>query len=78
MRVGYLVEQWGHDVASYDPESPDSADLREALGTALGGPPVPARSPDAEDAAVAEAHAAIYRAALDLTIYRAALDLTPR
>lgn len=66
-RIGYLVEQWGHDVASYDPESPDSADLREALGTALGGPPVPARSPDAEDAAVAATHAAIYRAALDLT-----------
>ncbi|WP_231888877.1 glycosyltransferase family protein [Dietzia cinnamea] len=63
-RIGYLVEQWGHDVASYDAGSPDTAGLREALGTALGGPPAPARSPDAEDAAVASAHAAIYRAAL--------------
>ena len=63
-RIGYLVEQWGHDVASYDPASPDTAELREALGTALGGPPVPARSADAEDAAVADAHAAVYRAAL--------------
>lgn len=63
-RIGYLVEQWGHDVASYDAGSPDTAGLREALGTALGGPPVPARSADAEDAAVAEAHASVYRAAL--------------
>ncbi|MBS7548163.1 hypothetical protein KHA85_08710 [Dietzia sp. Marseille-Q0999] len=63
-RIGYLVEQWGHDVASYDAGSPDTAGLREALGTALGSPPAPARSPDAEDAAVAAAHAAIYRAAL--------------
>ncbi|AWH94050.1 hypothetical protein A6035_16025 [Dietzia lutea] len=65
-RIGYLVEQWGHDVASYDPGSPDIAELRAALDTALGSPPVPARSPDAEDAAVAAVHAAIYRAALKL------------
>ncbi|WP_244881649.1 hypothetical protein [Dietzia cinnamea] len=66
-RIGCLVEQWGHAVASYDPASPDAAELRESLGTALGGPPVPERAPDAEDAAVAATHAAIYRAALDLT-----------
>ncbi len=63
-RIGCLVEQWGHAVASYDPASPDAAELRESLGTALGGPPVPERAPDAEDAAVAATHAAIYRAAL--------------
>lgn len=63
-RIGHLVEQWRHEVASYDAWSPDTAGLRESLGTALGGPPVPERAPDAEDAAVAATHAAIYRAAL--------------
>ena len=63
-RIGCLVEQWGHAVASYDAWSPDTAGLRESLGTAVGGPPVPERAPDAEDAAVAATHAAIYRAAL--------------
>ena len=63
-RIGHLVEQWGRDAASYDPASPDTAGLREALGAALDGPPVPERAPDAEDDAVATAHAAVYRAAL--------------
>ena len=38
--------------------------LAPALVAALDGPPVPARAPASEDAAVADAHARIYRTAL--------------
>ncbi|MET3861829.1 beta-1,4-mannosyltransferase [Dietzia sp. 2505] len=59
--VGYLVEQWGSPAGSYDPSAPTASELRRALATALGGPPVPARMADAEDSAVAAAHSALYR-----------------
>ena len=50
--------------AVYDPVDTAADDLRRALSAALDGPPVPARAPEAEDAAVAAAHARIYRTAL--------------
>lgn len=62
-RVGFLSEQWGSDAGSYDPAHPTAEDLRRALQIALDGPPVPPRAAEAEDSAVAEAHAALYRAA---------------
>ncbi|MFN3338339.1 MAG: glycosyltransferase [Dietzia sp.] len=61
--VGYLVEQWGSPAGSYDPEHPTVETLRGAMRTALDCPPVPARSADAEDSAVAAAHAALYQEA---------------
>jgi hypothetical protein len=63
-RVGYLVEQWGRGAGTYDPAHPTADSLRGALRTALDGPPVPPRPPEAEDAAVSAAHAGLYRAAL--------------
>ena len=62
--VGYLTEQWGSGAGAYDPGRPTVEALRGALQTALDGPAVPARAANAEDAAVASAHAELYRAAL--------------
>lgn len=72
--IGCLSEQWGSGVSGsgvsgsaagcYDPGQPGLDSLRQALRTALSAPPVPARTADAEDAAVAAAHAKLYRAAL--------------
>ncbi|GAA1712603.1 hypothetical protein GCM10009831_22870 [Dietzia cercidiphylli] len=73
-RVGYLVEQWGSPAGSYDPADPTVTELRRGLSTALGGPPVPARAADAEDGAVAAAHAALYRAARAAVASRRGVD----
>ena len=73
-RVGYLVEQWGSPAGSYDPADPTALELRRGLATALGGPPVPARAADAEDGAVAAAHAALYRAARAAVASRRGVD----
>ncbi|AVZ41349.1 MULTISPECIES: glycosyltransferase [unclassified Dietzia] len=62
--VGYLIEQWGHPAASYDPTEPTVDELRRALAGALNAPPVPVRAAAAEDGAVAAAHAELYRTAL--------------
>ena len=61
--IGYLSEQWGSGAAGYDPGQPGIDSLRRALRAALSAPPVPARTADAEDAAVAAAHTELYRAA---------------
>ncbi|UVE93870.1 glycosyltransferase [Dietzia sp. B32] len=62
-RIGYLAEQWNPGSAVYDPAHVTAEDLRHALAAALDGPAVPPRSPESEDAAVAAAHALVYRAA---------------
>lgn len=66
--IGHLVQQWGPDAASYDPARVTAealtSELHAALLAALDGPPVPPRSPDAEDAAVARAHGELYREAV--------------
>ena len=84
-RIGYLAEQWdpgvlgsgstrsgsaGSGTAVYDPGHPTADDLRRALMAALDGPPVPARAPASEDAAVAAAHARIYRHVLSAAAER--------
>ncbi len=78
--IGYLAEQWdpgvlgsgsaGSGTAVYDPGHPTADDLRRALMAALDGPPVPARAPASEDAAVAAAHARIYRHVLSAAAER--------
>ncbi|WP_230929266.1 glycosyltransferase [Dietzia aurantiaca] len=66
--IGHLVQQWGPGAASYDPARVSTealtSELHAALPAALEGPPVPTRSPDAEDAAVARAHHILYREAV--------------
>ncbi|MGX1768096.1 hypothetical protein ACWIE7_07305 [Dietzia sp. NPDC055343] len=70
--IGHLVQQWGPGAASYDPARVTAgvtaealtSELHSALLTALDGPPVPPRAPDAEDAAVARAHGELYRDAV--------------
>ncbi|GAA1745583.1 hypothetical protein GCM10009832_31800 [Dietzia kunjamensis subsp. schimae] len=79
-RIGYLAEQWdpgvlgsgsaGSGTAVYDPAHPTADDLRRALMAALNAPPVPARAPASEDAAVAAAHARIYRHVLSAAAER--------
>ncbi|MDX2358297.1 glycosyltransferase [Dietzia sp. PP-33] len=61
--VGFLTEQWGAGAGTYDPATPAVGELRRALETALESSPVPARTPDAEDSAVAAAHASTYTTA---------------
>lgn len=63
-RIGHLAEQWGGRAPTYVPEHPGSDSLHPALTAALSGPLPPPRRRDADDAAVADAHAELYRAVL--------------
>lgn len=75
--IGHLVEQWGPDAASYDPARVTAealtSELHAALLAALDGAPVPPRSPDAEDVAVARAHGRLYRGAVRIAAHDADL-----
>lgn len=64
-RTGHLPEQWGDSEAgTYNPVQPGRGELRSAVQCSLDSPAVPPRSPEAEDRAVAAAHAELYRAAI--------------
>lgn len=64
-RVGHLVEQWGEpEPGTYAPSAPDPGELSGALLHALDAPPPAPRAVAAEDGAVAQAHAELYRAVL--------------
>ncbi|WP_010542240.1 hypothetical protein [Dietzia alimentaria] len=62
--IGHLLEQWGSPAGSYDPGQRGLTGLRDALQTALTSSTVPPRAAEAEDGAVAAAHAEVYRDAL--------------